>query len=71
MTEDDEPDLCEKCGAPLEYRECEHCGGEGVSGHDCGEDTCCCLDPYDNVECDICSGTGKITYCPVCHPEDA
>lgn len=67
MTDDD---CCEKCGAQLEYRTCEHCGGEGVSGHDCGEDTCCCLDPEDNIPCDYCDGTGHWLACPVCHPED-
>ena len=35
--------------------ECEHCD-DGYSGHDCGEDTCCCADPIDNVVCDICRG---------------
>lgn len=31
---------------------------EGLTGHDCGEDTCCCLHPEDNVVCDICNGEG-------------
>lgn len=35
---------------------CAHCGETGFSGHDCGEDTCCCLDPEENVECFICQG---------------
>jgi hypothetical protein len=38
--------------------ECWQCGGEGTTGHDCGEDCCCCLNPYDNVVCDICHGKG-------------
>lgn len=38
--------------------ECWQCGGEGSDGHDCGEDTCCCLWPEDNVTCDICLGKG-------------
>jgi len=67
MTESDE---CEKCGSILQERTCEHCGGEGVSGHDCGEDTCCCLDPVDNIPCDYCNGGGTIVICPNCHPED-
>jgi hypothetical protein len=37
---------------------CWQCGGEGVSGHECGEDTCVCLYPVDNEECDICDGKG-------------
>jgi hypothetical protein len=38
--------------------QCWQCGGEGTTGHDCGEDCCCCLNPYDNVRCDICGGRG-------------
>jgi hypothetical protein len=41
-----------------DYVECWQCGGEGYSHHECGEDTCCCLNPYDNVKCDICEGKG-------------
>lgn len=39
--------------------QCESCGGEGVVGHDCGDDTCCCLDPIENVRCDTCNGEGS------------
>tara|TARA_R110002096_G_scaffold392723_1_gene587717 strand:- start:969 stop:1139 length:171 start_codon:yes stop_codon:yes gene_type:complete len=38
--------------------ECYYCGGEGFSYHDCGEDTCVCLQPENNMMCDICSGAG-------------
>lgn len=38
--------------------ECEYCGGTGFSHHDCGEDTCCCLDPEPNRRCEACGGTG-------------
>jgi hypothetical protein len=38
--------------------ECECCGGEGYTSHDCGEDSCCCLEPEDNVQCDACGGNG-------------
>lgn len=41
-----------------EWIECWRCGGTGLIGHDCGEDVCCCRDPEDNVECDICNGEG-------------
>lgn len=41
-----------------EWIECWNCGGEGYSHHDCGEDTCFCLMPEDNVICDICNGVG-------------
>lgn len=43
------------CG---DYVDCWNCGGEGFSSHDCGEDTCCCLHPEDNVVCDVCEGKG-------------
>lgn len=38
------------------WTECWNCGGEGFTHHDCGEDTCCCLEPEDNVICDTCMG---------------
>ncbi len=41
-----------------EYVECWQCGGEGVYGHDCGEDCCACLRPDDNAPCEICEGLG-------------
>jgi len=37
---------------------CSECGGTGYSHHDCGEDSCCCLNPEDNVICDWCEGEG-------------
>lgn len=37
---------------------CWNCGGDGFDGHDCGEDTCCCLYPDEDQPCDICSGKG-------------
>jgi len=40
------------------WESCETCGGEGVYGHDCGEDTCCCRYPEENLRCQICDGTG-------------
>lgn len=41
-----------------EWIECENCGASGFSGHDCGEDSCCCLRPEENDECTICRGEG-------------
>lgn len=41
-----------------EWEPCDWCGGDGTSGHDCGEDTCCCLEPEENVTCHICDGKG-------------
>lgn len=41
-----------------EWEDCWNCGGSGYTHHDCGEDTCACLDPEDNVPCDVCGGKG-------------
>ena len=40
--------------------ECSQCDPDyrGRSYHDCGEDSCCCLDPEPNVICDTCDGKG-------------
>lgn len=57
-------ELCQRCHCCSTYTEdCDYCGGEGVSDHDCGEDCCCCLDPEDNVSCDMCRGKGFFTSC--------
>lgn len=53
---------CARCGSSCMYVQCEQCGGDGVDGHDCGEDCCCCLHPEENVRCDICDGHGG-WYC--------
>ncbi len=38
---------------------CWSCGGVGVY-HDCGEDTCCCLEPELNKFCYVCNGEGAL-----------
>lgn len=38
---------------------CWRCQGFG-SWHDCGEDTCSCLDPEDDTFCEICHGEGTL-----------
>lgn len=49
MIDDEEMDEWEGCWA---------CDGEG-GYHDCGEDSCCCLDPDEaNVLCRECGGSG-------------
>lgn len=61
----DEP-YCKQCGSDVMWVDCENCGGEGFSDHDCGEDSCCCLHPENNVVCDWCNGEGghyKCSYC--------
>lgn len=46
---------CARCGSTMHWEDCPHCD-EGFNGHDCGEDTCCCADPEENVRCNICDG---------------
>jgi hypothetical protein len=60
----DNDELCRRCGCcSLDYQQCENCGGEGYVDHDCGEDSCWCLDPEPNVPCDICGGDGGWKVC--------
>lgn len=40
--------------------DCIACGGSGYTGHDCGEDTCSCAIPEENIVCVQCNGTGVI-----------
>jgi len=49
----------------LEFEECPNCD-EGYSHHDCGEDTCCCIDTSNNVECDECNGKGNFMSHELC-----
>jgi hypothetical protein len=58
---------CARCGSSLTWDDCEACGGEGVSGHDCGEDCCCFLDPEDSVSCGYCRGEGGFYHCLSSH----
>ena len=56
--------MCPRCHCcEMVLQECEACGGEGVSGHDCGEDCCCCKDPEENVRCEFCEGAGCWDRC--------
>lgn len=57
-------ELCEQCGCcELVAEPCEQCGGDGVFGHNCGEDCCCCLDPEENETCNECGGLGFYKVC--------
>lgn len=47
------------------WEDCYNCE-EGYSDHDCGEDTCCCLNPEPNVVCDVCDGKGGWWKCDRC-----
>lgn len=69
MSNNDEPELCKKCNVPLVWKSCYNCGGEEYTHHDCGDDTCACLNPVNNVECDICEGYGGFDICENCIAE--
>jgi hypothetical protein len=45
----------------IDSEDCWACGGEGYY-HDCGEDTCCCLNPEedDMFPCEECGGKGRL-----------
>jgi len=62
---EDEPAVgyCRHCGCELEWIKCDQCDGEGIDGHDCGEDVCCCLDPEPNDPCAQCGGLGGWFWC--------
>lgn len=57
--------VCPHCGSDVIWENCWNCE-DGYSYHDCGEDTCCCLDPQPNVICDICDGEGGWYVCTNC-----
>lgn len=61
----DEP-YCLRCHHSVRWIDCEQCE-DGYSYHDCGEDTCCCLDPVNNVKCDVCDGEGGWYICEGCN----
>lgn len=54
---------CARCGSSCDMLDCWNCHGEGVTYHDCGEDTCCCLDKVENVVCAECGGMGVTWHC--------
>ena len=60
----DEPQ-CKRCHADAHWVECDQCE-DGYTDHDCGEDTCCCLNPEPNVICDICDGESGWYICDGC-----
>ncbi len=55
--------LCSSCSSDAEREDCERCGGDGVDGHDCGEDSCPCLHPEENLPCGDCDGHGAHWMC--------
>lgn len=54
---------CARCGSSAEWESCEGCGGDGLSRHDCGEDSCWCADDAANVTCGECGGRGGRWHC--------
>jgi len=60
-----EEPYCKKCGSDVMWQVCDQCE-EGYSYHDCGEDSCCCLDLLPNVVCDVCNGEGGWYVCLGC-----
>ncbi len=60
---------CEKHEQYYRTNDCCDCYGEG-GHHDCGEDSCCCLDPEEITHpCGYCKGTGTLVWCPECESE--
>lgn len=62
---DEAVEECPLCHYEMEHVDCDHCSGDG-GFHDCGEDTCCCADPDDdlNEQCEQCNGHGGYMQCP-------
>ena len=54
---------CARCGSSIEHVACTSCDENGMDGHDCGEDTCCCANPEGNVACYVCGGRGGWWRC--------
>ena len=60
-------EICPKCLSAKIWRWCTSCE-DGFSGHDCGEDSCCCVSPELNVSCSRCEGNEGWFQCFVCTP---
>ena len=60
---------CKKCRGQVEWQECLNCE-EGYSYHNCGEDTCACLNAENNVQCDVCNGNGGWWKCHSCESKE-
>lgn len=53
---------CGRCGGSTDWIDCDQCT-DGLTHHDCGEDSCACLHPVNNVLCDVCRGAGSRYVC--------
>lgn len=58
---------CARCGSSAESHRCDRCH-DGLDGHECGEDCCCCAYPEPNVLCQHCNGEAVWHEC-VSSPE--
>ena len=57
---------CPKCNSETRSRQCNSCeDGFSELDHDCGDDTCCCLNPRPG-RCSDCEGRGWHNWCPTC-----
>ena len=65
MMDDEEERRCPECGGPMVLVVCRVCDGDCVIEHDCGEDSCCCVDAEDD-ECEECQGEGGYWTCKKC-----
>jgi hypothetical protein len=63
VDEHNEECQCARCGSSCEYLPCWDCGDDLYTHHDCGEDSCACRYPEDNVLCDTCRGRGGRWHC--------
>ena len=59
--------ICEECESPVEWVECEACGGEGE--YECYEEDPMWYDPDDTKPCPQCGGVGGWYVCPTCVAE--
>ena len=60
------PPSCPIHKSELEWIDCWDCGGDGFTHHECGEDTCACLEPENNVICDTCGNECGWYKCHQC-----
>ena len=60
--------MCELHRSQMMWRECWNCDESGFAEHDCGDDSCCCLNQEPNVRCGTCGGSGGWYQCFACSP---
>jgi len=61
--------ICKRCQCEAEWRDCPECDEDGFTHHECGEDTCACINKSNNVVCDNCDGATGFWICPKCRKE--